>query len=124
MNTPNMRLDKNEQKQVAKETTERFKAIMLLSQQANSYVYEGTSDMVKVDANYESALATVSEALTQIRAIGKAAELTSLTASKQCFKWFEKLMLQKVILETLSRGENPTPDQVKPLAKERAIKEW
>jgi len=122
MNIP--RLDKNEQKQVARETTDRFKEIMLLSQKANSFVYEGTTDMVKPDADYAQALTTLDDAMAQIRAIGKAAALTSKTAEKQTFKWFEKMMLQKVILETLSKGENPTPDQVKPLAKERAAKEW
>jgi len=119
-----MNIDKNEQNKVAQEGSDRFKAIMKMSQEANSYVYDGNSDMISVTADYPKAIALVDDCLRQVKEIGKGVGTVSKTGEKAAFKWYEKLMLQKVILELMSRDEPAIPESVKPAAKARAAAEW
>ena len=114
-----------EQADVAVEGIQKFQAIIELSQKANTYVYDANND-IKPDADYDTALSIIGEAIAKMYRLKPAAEF-SATLGKQLYKSFQKLQQQRVILQRLQEGKPCTEaeqPEIEHLAEAYAKQEW
>lgn len=114
-----------EQADVAVEGMAKFRTIMELSIEANTYVY-GMNDKVKPDADFKQAQDTLGQAMNKLKEL-KPAGVLSATLNKQLFNSYIKLQHQRIILEHLQQEGTIDETRAESISKEayaRAVAEW